>query len=239
MKKKLPLLIIIVLLVACCLCSIVGVVLFGNFESNGSCTYAGPLATKTGACIKNTSSSNSSSSTISDAMSSTSSKSSSSSVNTLGLKQYNGKNSTEYTFSYPSRFIIDDSSTILFVYSRDPKTATSGTFNDNLNVVSQKSYSVIDESACKDYAKTVSSSLQSSFTVESSSVMSTIVDIGNYTGVCKASWNAELRGIKFTQSQYVISDKASNSTYILTVSTSRDSSNLDDFSKVVNTFEIK
>jgi len=245
MKKVL--LIVIVLLLCCCVISAIGIGLFGNFTANGNCVYVGPYATKTGACLTNGSSSSSSSSnsssSTSDNSSSSISSTSSSSTNTTGTTQYNGKNASTFTFNYANGFTLSDSSSLattpLFVYSHNPSTIAQGTFNDNLNIVSQSEVSDMDADLCKQYATSVTNGLTSQFTVDKNSIGSQVIDLPNFTSVCRTNWNAQLRGISFSQEQFVIGDKKSNTTYIITVSTSQNSSYLNSFEDTVKSFQTK
>lgn len=233
--KKVVIAIVVLLLLCCCCTIIAGALLFtspsGYVEFNGQCLHRGAQSDpKTGPCSVQVEPTPTPNPTPNPAPTPN--------PQSGNLKQYNGKNSDEYTFSYPSSFVLDDSGSIIYVYSKDPKTNTVGNFNDNLNITTAADAITINQNNCDDYADELIGSIAATLNVDESSVATNIQTI-NGLKVCVVSWDAELDDIGFSQQQYVFSDFVLDTNFILTVSTKTGSTNLGAFADIVDSFETK
>jgi len=236
--KKVIILIIGLLLLCCCCTVIGGVLLFtspsGYVEFNGMCYHRGAQSNPTtGPCAQTPVDGQTVPTTPTPNPAPTPTPVSNSTTT------YTGRNSTEYTFTYPKSFILDDSaSDITYVYSQDPKSVAAGEFNDNLNVTTVPGALTITQISCDNYAQQLIENVGSSLNINQTSVATNVQTI-NGLKVCVVSWDASISGIDFSQQQYVFSDTRLDKNVIVTVSLNQGSTNSGTFADIVDSFESK
>jgi len=244
MKGKTVIIVLILLMLCCCFGSIVFTALFGNFEANGKCVYSGTMATKTGACaLNNSSSSILSSTSISSSIYTSSSNTSTSSYgnvfdNPPTYKSYIGKYSYKYTFSYPNTFFVDDTNTDITVYATNPVSDPKAGSKESMNITSKSGFLDLTSAECTNFANSVSSSLGSTYKVVDGTVKGELTSTNNFAKICKGSWDSVASGIQFHYLQYIASNKRTNLVYILTIVTTLDSTYQSKYVDIVNSFRV-
>lgn len=215
MKKLIILLVALVL--CCCVLSLAGAFLFGNFEANGQCLYKGPMATvNSGACAG-------SASTTVNTVDRTANSTNSTTGTTSQTRTYNG---ASYSLNYPDTFSIDDSdSTRLFVY------ASNGL--DNLNISKKILAITTTQSDCEDYASQTITDL-TDYSAELVDVSTTTI---NGYGACKVYFTADYgtESGKVSQTQYYIA--VGSQTYFETITINQDSTLYTDLDTIAKSIQ--
>ncbi|MEP7103440.1 MAG: hypothetical protein ABI721_01880 [Candidatus Dojkabacteria bacterium] len=217
---------LLILIPLCCCCSVLaGFAFIGHFEVNGTCSYKGPFfSSTTGPCATPP--------IVTPAPVPVPQPQPTTS-NTL---QYDGKDSFEFTFSYPKKFVLDDSADIIYVYSKDPSLNVAGDFNDNMNVYSSNETVEATSLGCSSYKTELIGSIKDSLNVDPQSATSAVVTV-NGQEVCKIEWDGTLSGLSFHQAQYSFTSKFTGNTIYVTISLENGSTNKDEFNAILNSFE--
>lgn len=212
-----------VLLLCCCVTSTAGLGLFAYFESNGECVYKGPLSTvSSGACATNTT--GATNNTVNNTSNSTTNSTNNNQNNTSeDLEIYFG---ADYSFEYPSEFIVDDSdSTRLFVYADNE--------SDNLNISSRLLPITVNQTECQNYALDAMDEL-STYDAELLSV--SVETIGGYDA-CRSDFTADYGTTsgRVDQTQYYVA--VDDQTYFLTITINSDDLNYSSLEDIATSIQ--
>lgn len=232
---------IVVLLLLCCCCSVIaGVVLFtspsGYIEVGGKCYHRGAQSNPpaTSPCAQAVVDGQTPAPTSPNPAPTNPQPAPSNGSTT----QYSGVDSDAYTFTYPKKFFLDESTSLTYVYSQDPKGTVSGGFNDNMNITSADYAIEVTQANCADYGDQLLAEVAASLDIDQTSVVTNIQTI-NGLKVCVVSWEGVINNIDFNQQQYVFSDAKADKNFIVTVSLKNGSANAGAFADIVDSFMTK
>jgi len=149
------------------------------------------------------------------------------------LEEYDGD---EFSFEYPENWILEATSLITIIYSKDPKGIKTGDFNDNVNVVTTiGEFGDMSEENCEDFGNQLLNSYETIF--ETSELATSSIEEINDREVCYLDFNQTPGGISLNQEQYVFEED--NKVYTITVTLSDESEEENNAQIIVDSFEVK
>lgn len=199
------------LLLVCCICAFAMFGLLGHFYVGENCVWKGLLTNEssvTGPCVE--------------------------AFKSERLESYN-KNGI--SFSYPANYKIEETSSLIYVYEKDPNTALEGDFIQNVVITSDDiSTSSIADSTCNEYGYDyVLPGLQSSYRTSISSVKESTI---NGKRACNVVLNVvNSLGKNVVQHHYGIF--AGDTLYYVTITVEKETTDITKFNNIVNSFKIQ